>query len=123
MTRENVNVPIVSLEVHRMLQRLLELNLRICYWTRGDDPKEWKGPREKGWNDKRRDYPASGYDPERMNLGVFTGQPARTIARLLLDFERDGVPPGAVLLVDEASMVGTRDLARLGAHLARAGER
>ncbi|MGH9009226.1 MAG: AAA family ATPase, partial [Acidimicrobiia bacterium] len=32
-----------------------------------------------------------------------------------------GFAPGTVLFVDESSMVGTRDLARLGAHLARAG--
>src|SRR5205814_2037000 len=47
------------------------------------------------------------------NLRVLTGQSARTIARLLLDIERDGIPVGAILLVDEASMVGTRDLAAL----------
>src|SRR5439155_22098641 len=45
------------------------------------------------------------------NLGVLTGQPARTIARLLLDIDRHGLQAGTVLLVDEASMVGTRNLA------------
>lgn len=55
------------------------------------------------------------------NLQVLTGQPARTIARLLLDLDRHGAPPGAVLLVDEASMVGTRDLAALARHIGAAG--
>jgi conjugative relaxase-like TrwC/TraI family protein len=55
------------------------------------------------------------------NLEVLTGQPARTIARLLLDLERHGAPRGAVLLVDEASMVGTRDLAALARHIGAAG--
>src|SRR5205807_5765068 len=41
------------------------------------------------------------------NLRVLTGQPARTIARLVLDLDRNGIAPGSVLLVDEASMVGT----------------
>ena len=55
-------------------------------------------------------------------LGALTGRPATTIARLLLDVERDRpLPLGAVLLVDEASMVGTRDLARLAGHVARVG--
>jgi conjugative relaxase-like TrwC/TraI family protein len=55
------------------------------------------------------------------NLQVLTGQPARTIARLLLDLDRHGAPRGAVLLVDEASMVGTRDLAALARHIGSAG--
>ena len=50
-----------------------------------------------------------------------TGRPATTIARLLVDLEASGLPPGTVLFVDEASMVGTRDLVRLGALAARAG--
>ncbi len=55
-------------------------------------------------------------------LEVLTGRPATTIARLLLDVEGNGpLPPGTVLFVDEASMVGTRDLARLAGHVARAG--
>ncbi|MEW6470682.1 MAG: MobF family relaxase [Actinomycetota bacterium] len=55
-------------------------------------------------------------------LGALTGRPATTIARLLLDLEGGApLPPGAVLLVDEASMVGTRDLARLAGHVARVG--
>ncbi|MCA1832899.1 MAG: relaxase domain-containing protein [Actinobacteria bacterium] len=55
-------------------------------------------------------------------LGPLTGRPATTIARLLLDMEGDHpLPPGAVLFVDEASMVGTRDLARLAEHAARVG--
>lgn len=54
-------------------------------------------------------------------LGPLTGRPASTIARLLIELERQELPPGAVLIVDEASMVGTRDLHRLGEHVARAG--
>lgn len=50
-----------------------------------------------------------------------TGRPATTIARLLIDAREVGLAPGTVLVVDEASMVGTRDLARLGALVARAG--
>jgi conjugative relaxase-like TrwC/TraI family protein len=50
-----------------------------------------------------------------------TGRPASTIARLLIQAEDHGLAPGTVLIVDEASMVGTRDLARLGALVARAG--
>jgi conjugative relaxase-like TrwC/TraI family protein len=55
------------------------------------------------------------------NLRVLTGQPARTIARLLLDLDRHGAPLGAALLVDEASMVGTRDVAALARHIEAAG--
>lgn len=51
------------------------------------------------------------------NLHVLTGEPARTIARTLLDVNRRGLPRGVVLLVDEASMVGTRDLAALVEHV------
>ena len=50
-----------------------------------------------------------------------TGRAASTIARLLIEAEEHGLVPGTVLIVDEASMVGTRDLARLGALVARAG--
>jgi conjugative relaxase-like TrwC/TraI family protein len=50
-----------------------------------------------------------------------TGRPATTIASLFHDLERAGLAPGTILIVDEASMVGTRDLARLGMLVARAG--
>jgi len=50
-----------------------------------------------------------------------TGRPASTIARLLLETREAGLAPGTVLVVDEASMVGTRDLASLAALAARAG--
>ncbi len=45
----------------------------------------------------------------------FTRRPAQTIAGLLIDLEQRGeeLAPGTVLVIDEASMVGTRDLARL----------
>lgn len=48
-----------------------------------------------------------------------TGRPAQTIASLLIDLEQRGdrLAHGTVVLFDEASMVGTRDLARLAAHV------
>jgi conjugative relaxase-like TrwC/TraI family protein len=53
-----------------------------------------------------------------------TGAWAMTVARLLWDLrdpQAGGLAPGTVVVVDEASMVGTRDLARLAAHARRAG--
>ena len=52
-----------------------------------------------------------------------TGRPASTIAGLLVDLEQraDCFAPGTVVLVDEASMAGTRDLARLAGHIRSAG--
>src|SRR6266536_3463001 len=50
--------------------------------------------------------------------------PADTIARLLGDLDNPttpGMDPGIVLLIDEAGMVGTRQLARLLAHAQHAG--
>jgi hypothetical protein len=52
------------------------------------------------------------------------GVPAQTVARLLLDLDDPqcgGLAPGTVIVVDEASMLGTRDLARLASHAATAG--
>lgn len=50
------------------------LGLRLLYWERkGTDPKGWKGPTDKGWNDPSRTYDLSRYDPTIHNLGVFTG--------------------------------------------------
>ncbi len=48
-------------------------------------------------------------------LAEAAGVPAFTLARLLADAERmDGaLPQGGVVLVDEASMVGTRALSKL----------
>ncbi len=51
------------------------------------------------------------------------GLQASTIARLLLDLERPqggGIGPRTVLILDEASMIGTRDLAALLQHAERA---
>jgi len=53
-----------------------------------------------------------------------SGIPSTTIARLLADLDRpdaDGLPPRSVLVVDEAAMVGTRQLARLLDHAHAAG--
>ena len=47
--------------------------------------------------------------------------PATTVAKLLHDLDRgDGFATGTVLVVDEASMIGTRDLARLATHVGEA---
>jgi len=52
-----------------------------------------------------------------------TGRAASTVARLLLELGRHRLASGTVIVVDEASMVGTRDLHRLAAHVAAvAGE-
>ena len=46
-------------------------------------------------------------------------QPATTLARLLVGLDRDpgGLPAGVRIVLDEASMVGTRDLHRLAGHV------
>ncbi len=54
------------------------------------------------------------------HLGELTGREASTIARLLIDIDRQGLALRTVLVIDEASMVGTRDLARLAEHISRA---
>lgn len=54
-------------------------------------------------------------------MGERTGRPASTIARLLIELDHQPLPPGAALIVDEASMVGTRDIDRLVRHVAAAG--
>jgi conjugative relaxase-like TrwC/TraI family protein len=53
----------------------------------------------------------------------YTHRPAQTIASLLIDLQQRGehFAPGTVVLIDEASMVGTRDLARLAVHVDRVG--
>jgi conjugative relaxase-like TrwC/TraI family protein len=53
-----------------------------------------------------------------------TGAQASTVARLLWDLGDQGAPGmarGTVVVVDEASMLGTRDLARLARHVRNAG--
>jgi conjugative relaxase-like TrwC/TraI family protein len=56
-------------------------------------------------------------------LGAQTGRSATTMARLFIELERRPLPIGAVVLVDEASMVGTRDLHRLARHVGSVGGR
>lgn len=46
-------------------------------------------------------------------LAEATGVPSFTLARLLVDAERSGLPRGGVVLVDEGAMIGTRALAKL----------
>jgi ATP-dependent exoDNAse (exonuclease V) alpha subunit len=61
-------------------------------------------------------------------LHTGSGIPATTVARLLLDADLidpatqqpAGLPPGVVLVVDEAGMLGSRHLARLLAHVQHA---
>ncbi len=53
-------------------------------------------------------------------LGRLTGRPASTIARVLIEAERQPLRPGTIVVVDESSMVGTRDLFRVAAHAAAA---
>lgn len=50
-----------------------------------------------------------------------SGIDACTTARLMLDVQRYGLPRGSVLVVDEAGMVGTRQLASLARHAEEAG--
>ncbi len=47
-----------------------------------------------------------------------TGRAASTVARLLTELEHGPLAPATVVVVDEASMVGTRDLHRLATHVA-----
>ena len=56
-------------------------------------------------------------------FGRLAGRPAQTVASLLIDLEQRGnsFRRGTILLIDEASMLGTRDLARLATHVGRAG--
>ncbi|MEY2472971.1 MAG: hypothetical protein QOK28_2300 [Actinomycetota bacterium] len=54
-------------------------------------------------------------------LGERAGREASTVARLLIDADRHGLAAATVVIVDEASMVGTRDLARLARHAERVG--
>jgi hypothetical protein len=73
--------------------------LRLLYWRRlGDNPKDWKGPREKGWNDPNRVYPLDLYDPTTMNVGVFTGHEIAP-GRFLHDVDLDWWAPGVRVLV------------------------
>jgi ATP-dependent exoDNAse (exonuclease V) alpha subunit len=51
-----------------------------------------------------------------------TGRPATTFAKLLYRLDAgQALEPETVVLVDEASMVGTRDMARLAHHVAQVG--
>jgi putative DNA primase/helicase len=61
----------------------------LLYWERvGSDAKDWKGPRERGWNDPARLYPLELFNPARHNLGVFTGSEIAP-GRFLADFDID----------------------------------
>jgi conjugative relaxase-like TrwC/TraI family protein len=76
----------------------------------------------------REAWERSGITVQGTALGSYAAKELRdsgvastTVARLLIDIERHGLPRGSVLIVDEAGMVGTRTLARL-AHAAQASQ-
>ena len=56
-------------------------------------------------------------------LGTATGMPSSTVASLLAGLDLDASPlgPSTVVVVDEASTLGNRDLARLAAHVEHRG--
>ena len=58
-----------------------------------------------------------------VGLRQLTGRPATTMARLFVDLSRVELAPGTVVVVDEASMVPTRDLHLLARHTAAVGGR
>jgi conjugative relaxase-like TrwC/TraI family protein len=61
---------------------------------------------------------------ESTQLRRLTGRPCDTVARLLVELndpDGGGFLPRTVCIVDEASALGTRDLARLAEHLSRVG--
>ena len=58
-----------------------------------------------------------------VGLRELSGRPATTMARLFVDLSRVELAPGTVVVVDEASMVPTRDLHRLARHTAAVGGR
>ena len=64
-------------------------NLPLIYWERkGQDPKGWKGPHSKNWNDRDRVYDLTHFDPEIHNLGTPTGReiaPARYTTDIDID--------------------------------------
>jgi hypothetical protein len=65
------------------------LGLPLLYWRRvGDNPQEWKGPHEKGWNDPARVYDLRHYDPAIHNVGTFTGREV-SADRFLVDVDLD----------------------------------
>ena len=64
---------------------------------------------------------AAGEPEVACRFGPRTGREASTIARLLYHLDRHPLAPGSVVLADEASMIGTRDLHRLTTHVTNAG--
>lgn len=72
-----------------LLATYTSLGLRLIYWERnGSDPRDWKGPRDKGWNDPTRAYPLERFDAARMNLGLITGHEV-TPGKFLTDVDFD----------------------------------
>ena len=58
-----------------------------------------------------------------VGLETATAIPSSTVARLLKDASVRGLPEGVVVVVDEAAMVGTRQLAKLSDHVEEAAGR
>lgn len=51
-------------------------NLPLLFWTMdedGNDPKEWKGPHAKGWNDNHRVYDLRQFDPAISSIRPLPG--------------------------------------------------
>lgn len=75
-----------------ILEQYVSQNFRLVYWTRrGSDPKDWKGPREKDWNDPKKDYPLELFNAQTMNIGVFTGCEVAP-GKFLTDVDLDWIP-------------------------------
>ncbi|MEX2658301.1 MAG: MobF family relaxase, partial [Acidimicrobiales bacterium] len=64
---------------------------------------------------------AAGELEAACRFGPRTRREASTIARLLHHLERHPLTAGSVVVADEASMIGTRDLHRLATHVTKAG--
>lgn len=76
---------------HELLATYQTFGLKLLYWERQGQPKDWKGPGGSegvGWNDPARVYPLDQYDPSHMNLGLFTGYEIAT-GKFLADVDLD----------------------------------
>jgi len=94
-----------------LLAKYASLNLKLIYWPRvGDDPRQWKGPHEAGWNDPTRKYDLSKYDSSVHNLGVICGCEVAT-GKFLVDADLDwapGLPLAAKLLPQTRFAMGRK---------------
>ncbi len=75
-----------------LLQWYTQIGFRLLVWERkGEDPKAWKGPRNKGWNARDRVYDLKTYK-ESMNVGCFTGHEI-SAGKFLADVDFDWDSP------------------------------